>query len=132
MFPMPSLGSNWPRLTLIKDKLVEVIRHPPWPLASRRVDASNQHQTLQTSQNLQTNLLGGGFTLPLPPPRRSGPASCSFSENALCFFNPFKNALKTNRFLTFPVFGPTKPVHVCMTHASHMKFDVDMLKVTSK
>ena len=46
--------------------------NPPRPLASRRVDAPTKFQTLQTSQNLQTNLLGGGFTLPLPPP--SGPA----------------------------------------------------------
>ena len=35
------------------------------PLASRHVDAPTKQQTLQTSQNLQTNLLGGGFTLPL-------------------------------------------------------------------
>ena len=61
-----------------------------------------------------------------------GPEGCSFSESARGYLDPFKNALKTNSFLTFPVFGPTKPVHVCMTHASHMKFDVDMLKVTSK
>ena len=52
-------------------------KNPPRPLASRRVEALNQHQTLQTSQNLQTNLLGGGFTLPLPPPKRSG--SLAFS-----------------------------------------------------
>ena len=36
-------------------------------------------QTLQTSQNLQTNLLGGGFTLPLPPPRPLGSECCSQS-----------------------------------------------------
>ena len=45
--------------------------NPPRPLASRRVDALTNFQTLQTSQNLQTNLLGGWFTLPLPPPIRA-------------------------------------------------------------
>ena len=52
---------------------------PPRPLASRRVDPVTEQQTLQTSQNLQTNLLGGGFTLPLPPPRRSGSEGCKLS-----------------------------------------------------
>ena len=48
---------------------------PPRPLASRRVDAPTNHQTLQTSQNLQNKLLGGGFTLLLAPPRRLGSES---------------------------------------------------------
>ena len=52
---------------------------PPRPLASRRVEAVTKQQTLQTSQNLQTNLLGGGFTLPLPPPTAS---DCSLVRSA--------------------------------------------------
>ena len=65
----------------------------------------------------------------LPKP----PFSTSFSHswNALAPFDPFKDASNTIRFLTVSLFGPTKPVHVCMTHASHMQFDVDMLKLTS-
>ena len=40
--------------------------YPPRPCASKRVDVVTQQQTFETSQNLQTNLLGGGFTLPTP------------------------------------------------------------------
>ena len=53
-------------------EIASCIENPPRPLASRRVDAPTKQQTLQTSQNLQTNLLGGGFTLPLPPPTAPG------------------------------------------------------------
>ena len=84
----PCLGHLWyaanvmdPLLGAFAGVIHPYIRKPspPRPLASRRVDALTEQQTLQTSQNLQTNLLGGGFTLPLPPPRRSGPLRCSFS-----------------------------------------------------
>ena len=53
----------------------------------------HQATTLQTSQNLQTNLLGGGFTLPLPPPGRSGPLRLWSSWNALPPSDPFKKNL---------------------------------------
>ena len=43
-------------------KIIYLSMHPPRPLASRRVDAPTKIQTLQTSQNVQTKLLGGGFT----------------------------------------------------------------------
>ena len=43
-----------------------------------------------------------------------------------------QKCFKNQWFLTFPLFDPTKPVHTCMGHALHMKFDVYMLKVTPK
>ena len=43
-------------------------RNPPRPCASRRVEALNQHQTLQTSQNLKQAHKGEGLPSPFPLP----------------------------------------------------------------
>ena len=79
--------------------------YQPRPLASRQVEAVTRIQTLQTSQNLQTNLLGGGFTLPLPPPYRLGLLSFSFSWRALAALDPSKSNGKTNEISTFSILG---------------------------
>ena len=48
----------------------------------------NQHQTLQTSQNIQTNLLSGGFIPPHPRSPTSGSIRSYFGSN-LRAFAPF-------------------------------------------
>ena len=86
--------------------------NPPRPLASRRVEFLTQQQTLQTSQNLQTNLLGGGFTLPLLPPNRSGLLSRSFSESPRGYLDPSKNATKNHYFFNISPFRPHQSIAI--------------------
>ena len=99
------------------ENLTEIYRNPPRPLASRRVEVWTKQQTLQTSQNLQTILLGGGFTLRLPPPRRYGSPGRFFSELPRGTLDPSKSSSKTNAFLICSLFGPTKPAHIPFTCA---------------
>ena len=77
----------------------------------------NEIALIQTFQNLQTNLLGGGFTLPLPPPGRSGPATSLHSRDTPSSFDPYKKPLQTNTFSTFSLFGPAKPAYIPITLA---------------
>ena len=53
----------WPQCDL-NVRIDFLALNPPRPLASRRVDAPTKFQSLQTSQNLQTNLLGEGLPSP--------------------------------------------------------------------
>ena len=66
---------------------------------------THQATTLQTSQNLQTNLLGGGFTLPLPPPRRSG----SLRWKVGCAPGPLKPSKPLNKPTRGRVYPPPTP-----------------------
>ena len=65
-----------------------------------------KYQTLQTSQNLKTNFLRGRFTLPLPPPYRSGSLRCSFGWRRRGRLGPLKNHYKTNTFSPLGLLGP--------------------------
>ena len=73
--------------------------NPPRPCASKRVDAA----TKQTSQNLQTNLLRGKFTLPLPPPRPLGSDSRSRLWRT-------RGPLEPSKCFDGPILGPIKAV----------------------
>ena len=79
--------------------------NPPRPLASRRVEVVTQQQTL-TSQNLQTNLLGGGFTLPLPPPRPLGSDRRSQSWRNRGPLDPSKSFVKMCLICLWAHLGP--------------------------
>ena len=84
---------------------LERTRNPPRPLASKRVDPVTKQRTLQTSQNLKTSPQGGGFTLPLPPPRRSGPLRRSFSWITRALLDPSKCVIKMCIFCLWTRFG---------------------------
>ena len=90
--------------------------NPPRPRACKRVDVVTQQQTLQTSQNLQTNLLGGGFTLPLPPPRPLGSDNLSRLWRLRGPLDPstktYKNPYKINIFAFWPQQAPTCTHHM--------------------
>ena len=73
---------------------------------------THTHQTLQTFQNLQTNLLGGGFTLPLHPPTASARRVANFSWRPRGALDPSKKHTKTRIKSTFSLFGPNRPPHV--------------------
>ena len=90
-------------------------RIPPRPCASRRVDALNYPTNPPNLPKPQTSPQGGGFTLPLPPPRRHFPAGRSFSENAFSYLDPSKSNGKTNEKPTFSILGPFKPPHIPIT-----------------
>ena len=75
--------------------------------ASRRVDALNYPTNPPNLPKPQTSPQGGGFTLPLPLPRRHFSADCSFSWNPLGHPDPSKSSCKTNTFSTFSLLGPT-------------------------
>ena len=92
-----------------------LIKNPPRPLASRRVDALNQATNPPNLQNLQTNLLGGGFTLPLPPPRRYLLLRCWRPWRPHGPLDPSKSNGKTNEKPTFSLFGPIKAPHIAIT-----------------
>ena len=69
VIPIQALGRTLPiqaRVELGPISRVN-LKSPPRPLGSRRVDALNDHQAIQTSHNLQTNLLGVRV-YPLPTP----------------------------------------------------------------
>ena len=68
-----------------------------------------QQQTL-TSQNLQTNLLGGGFTLPLPPPRPLGSDNSSRLWRNRGPLDPSKYAAKMSISCLWAHLGPIKVV----------------------
>ena len=65
----------------------------------------------------QTSPQGGGFTLPLPPPTGRGRSVVRSVGGGQAPLDPFKNALKTNTFLIFSLFGPTKPAYIPITLA---------------
>ena len=83
--------------------------YPPRPCASKRVDVVTQQQTL-TSQNLQTNLLGGGFTLPLLPPRPLGPDTLSQLWRPRGPLDPSKSFVKMCLICLWAPLGPIKVV----------------------
>ena len=109
----------WDTLILNESHLRDVsyVKHtnreaanPPRPPASRRVELLTQQQTLLTSQNLQTNLLGGGFTLPLPPPRPLGSDSRSRLWRARGPLDPSKSFVKMSISCLRPHLAPIKVV----------------------
>ena len=114
-------------------------QNPPRPCASRRVDALTEQQPSKPPKP-QTSPQGGRFTLPLPPPYRSGSLRCSFGwrrrgrlgllqnhyktntfsplgllgpvwVGLLVGLDPSKKAIKTNGFSTFPLSGRARPSH---------------------
>ena len=96
-------------------RLVSKSFNPPRPLASRRVEAV----TLKPSKppKPQTSPQGGGFTLPLPPPRRYFSARSLHSWGPPGPLDPSKSDGETQRCLTIPLFVPAKPQHVPITLA---------------
>ena len=48
-------------------------------------------------------------------------SNVSHSWNATAPFDSFKNAFKTYGFSTFSLFGPTKPIHICITPPSPLQ-----------
>ena len=63
-------------------------------------------------QNLQTDLLGGGFTLPLPPPNRFFMAGRWRSWRTRGPLDPSKSNGKTYEKPTFSLFSPIQPPHI--------------------
>ena len=108
------------------------IYNPPRPCASRLVKAFTEFQTLQTSQNLQTKLLGGGFTLPLPPPNRSGSLRCSFGWHRRAHLGQAKSFAKVCISCLRAFLELTMPPSIPQLHASYLPFDVYMPKVAPK
>ena len=84
--------------------------YPPRPRASKCVDAVTQQQTLETSQNLQTNLLGGGITRPLPPPRPLGPDGRSRLWRNRGPLDPSKSLVKISISCLWAHLGPIEVV----------------------
>ena len=97
----------------IYENLMEIRRGS----ASRRVDALNYPTNPPNLPKPQTSPQGGGFTLPLPPPYRSGPLNCSFGWRPPPALDPSKSSGKTNEISTFSVLGPTKAPYTLITLA---------------
>ena len=72
---------------------------------------------------------------PQPPPRRSGPDTCSFSWRTLAPLDPFKNALKANSVFNFSRFRPhqarTCMPDTCITHEIRRRYAQSNLKVAT-
>ena len=94
--------------TLSVFQCFNISQYPPRPLATWRVEAVNQQQTLQSSQNLQTSSRGRVYP-PLPPPNRSGSDSCSHCWNARRFFEPSKTMVKPMKNQHFRFLAPPSP-----------------------
>ena len=90
-----------------------------------------QQQTLETSRNLQTNLLGGGVTLPLPPPRPLGSDTLSQSWRARGPLDPSKCAVKMSISCLWADLGPIKVVMLTtLAQKKHNFDDVDAKKAS--
>ena len=83
--------------------------YPPRPCASRRVEAPTKQQTLQTLKP-PNKPQGGGFTLPLPPPRRQQPPSTSYSQNTFGALDTSKSVVKMSISCLWAHLGPIKVV----------------------
>ena len=97
-------------------------QNPPRPLASRRVEASKQHQTLQTSQNLKQAHKGEG--LPSPYPLPDGPAR--ILVRTLGVLRPVLASKKRRRnvyFLFMDPFGSDQSRHADDFGAKEHNFD---------
>ena len=105
------------------------LQKSPRPCASRRVEALTA-TTLQTSQNLQTKLLGGGFTLPLPPPTGRGRSAVRFP--GVVGPSLTKSFAKMNIFCFWTRLGRTMTPSNPQLYTLYMPFDVYMPKVAPK
>ena len=94
------------------------LNNPPRPLASRRVEALTQQPTFQTSKISKTSPQGGGFPLPLPPPRPLGPDRCS---RLWCARPPLDHLKSSVKMSISCLWADLDPIKVVMLTTSAQK-----------